>query len=210
MKIYPIVEGHGEVFAVPALLRRLQEESGAYQFEVGKAIRRKRSEFLNPDALRKAVRLALLQPDCRAILILFDGHDDCPKEKAPEVEQWARTEAGSIPCAVVMAHREYEAWFLASVESLQGYRGIRVDASSYPEPERPSGAKEKLEDQMDKGFSYSETADQVPFTRKFDLASAYARCRSFRRMIKAFGQLVTGMGVNLASWPPPNWQTQPK
>lgn len=208
MKIYPIVEGHGEVSAVPALLRRLQEESGAYQFEVGKAIRRNRSDFLNQDALAKAIDLVMLQPDCRAILILFDSHDDCPKELGPQVKQWAQKEAGAMPCEVVMACREYEAWFLAAMESLRGRRGILADASSHPTPEGPSGAKEQLEDRMDKGTSYHETLDQAPLTAQFDLAQAYARCRSFRRMIKAFGQLASGMGVALVNWPPIGWQAQ--
>lgn len=205
MKIQPIVEGHGEVSAVPVLLRRLRDESRAYGLEIGKPIRRKRSELVQEVPLRRSVRLALLQPDCRAILILFDSDDDCPKRLSPVLESWARTEAGDIPCAVVMAHREYEAWFLASIESLRGKRGIRRDAEAHPNPEIPRGAKSELEECMEPGSAYSETTDQTPLTVAFDMAKAYARCRSFQRMTKAFGTLVTGAGVRLQNWPPPAW-----
>ena len=43
------------------------------------------------------------QEDCTAILILFDSDDDCPREKGPEVQAWAREEAGELPCVVVLA-----------------------------------------------------------------------------------------------------------
>ena len=141
--------------------------------------------------MRTAVRLALVQDDCRAILILFDGDDDCPKELAPTVESWARDEAGPVPCFVVVAHREYEAWFIASF---------------HPDPEAPRDAKGKLEDRMGAGQSYSETLDQAALTASFDMSAAYASCRSFRRMVRAFGLLVTGIGIELGTWPPAAWQ----
>lgn len=206
MRIQPIVEGHGEVTAVPVLLRRLIDEAGVYGFEVNRSIRRHRSDFANEDSMRTAVRLALVQDECRAILILFDGDDDCPKKLAPQVEAWAQDEAGPVPCAVVIAHREYEAWFIAGIESLRGRRGILADAISHPAPETPRDAKGQLEDRMEPGLSYSETLDQVALTALFDMSAAYARCRSFRRMVRAFELLVTGIGIELTAWPPAAWQ----
>ena len=204
--IQPIVEGWGEVSAVPVLLRRLLAEAGVFDLGVGKPIRRKRFELVRESPLRHAVQLAKLRPDCSSIVILFDSDDDCPKELAPVLEQWASDEAGETPCAVVMAHREYEAWFLASIESLRGKRGIREDAEPHPRPEVPRGAKEKLEARMRRGLSYSETADQAALTAQLDLASVYARCRSFRRMVTAFGSLMRRSGVDLEEWPPSSWR----
>jgi len=203
--IQPIVEGHGEVKAVPVLLRRLLAEAQVYDFQVGNPIRRKRSQFVQEEPLRQSVRIARLQKDCRAILILFDSDDDCPKELASQIEEWATEEAGEIPCCVVMAHREYEAWFLASIASLRGERGIRRDAESHPEPERPRNAKHQLESRMHSGLSYSETADQAAFTARLDFAVAYSRCRSFRKMATAFGRLLEGAGMAIDPWPPPSW-----
>jgi hypothetical protein len=199
------VEGQGETTAVPVLLRRLAAESRAYQVTVGKPIRRNRSQLTQEDALRRAVRLALLQPGCSAILIVLDGDDDCPKELAPRVEGWATEEAGQVPCRVVVAMREYESWFLGAVESLRGHRGVRLDADPPPDPEAPRGAKEALEQLMVVGRTYSATADQARLTALFDMQLAYKRCRSFRRMTKAFAGLVGSAGTPLVDWPPSGW-----
>lgn len=206
MRIQPIVEGHGEVAAVPALLRRLRDEAAAFQIEVNRPIRRKRHELVSEDSLRKAVQLALLQEDCGSVLVLFDADDDCPKKLAPRLRKWVRDEARSTPCTVVIAKSEYEAWFLATIESLRGKRGIRLDATSHDNPESPRGVKEQLERRLEPGCTYSETIDQVALTAQFDLREAYVRCRSFQSMIKAFGRLVEGMGVTLSDWPPSRWK----
>ena len=42
---------------------------------------------------------------------------------------------------VVLAHREFEAWFLAAIESLRGTGGIRADAESHHDPESPREQK---------------------------------------------------------------------
>jgi hypothetical protein len=200
MRIQPIVEGYGEVTAVPELLRRLCNQAGVFQIGVNRPIRKRRHELVNEDPLRQTVQLALLQEDCGSILILFDADDDCPKELAPRLRRWAQDEARSTPCTVVIAKREYEAWFLATIESLRGKRGIRSDATSHPDPEGPRGAKEQLEQRLDPGCSYRETIDQVALTAQFDLHEAFLRCRSFRSLVGAFGRLAEGMGVPLVDW----------
>jgi len=43
MNIQPIVEGHGEVSAVPVLLRRLRDQAQAFALDINAPIRRKRS-----------------------------------------------------------------------------------------------------------------------------------------------------------------------
>lgn len=206
MKIQPIVEGYGEVAAVPVLLRRFRDEAGAYDLVVNAPIRKHRSDLVDESRLRLAVRIALERPDCHAILILFDADDDCPKDLAPRVQEWAVSEAAGVPCAVVMANREYEAWLLAAVESLRARPEFRPDASAPTDPESPRDAKGQLSNRMVARRSYSETADQPALTAVFDLATAYARCRSFRRMVGAFGRLAVAVGAILPTWPPVPWQ----
>ena len=103
----------------------------------------------------QAVRLALVQPSCGAVLIVMDADSDCPAELGPTVQAWAAAAADGTPCQVVLAHREYEAWFLAAIESLRGRRGVLIDAEPYPDPERHRGAKEQLESRMQPGGSYT-------------------------------------------------------
>lgn len=205
MIIQPIVEGHGEVGAIPVLLRRLLAEAGVYDIGVGKPIRRKRSELVQQASVQRSVRLALLQPDCGGILIVFDSDDDCPRDLAPQIEEWARSEAGAVPCGIVMANREYEAWFLASLQALRGVRGVVMDAADHANPEVPRNAKGELRRSMIPGRGYSESVDQAALTEKLDFAAAHRGCRSFRKMVKAFGDVVSDMGKVVAPWPPGVW-----
>ena len=46
MTIQPIVEGQGEVAAVPLLLRRLRDEARAWGLEMAKTARRRRTELI--------------------------------------------------------------------------------------------------------------------------------------------------------------------
>jgi hypothetical protein len=69
MTIQPIVEGHGEVEAVPILLRRLRDLALTYPLDVNAPIRRHYTDFFDETELRKAVRLALKQP-CDGILFI--------------------------------------------------------------------------------------------------------------------------------------------
>lgn len=205
MNIQPIVEGHGGVKALPVLLRRFRDEAEAWDVDVGRPIRRPRSRLVDEAGVQQAVRLALVQPDCGAVLLLFDGEFDCPANLGPTVQAWATAAADGTPCRVVLAHREYEAWFLAAIESLRGRRGIRNDAESHPAPENPRGAKEQLEARMQPGATYLETTDQPAFSALFSLPAAYRRSRSFRKLADSFGNLVHAMGHDVGVWPPAVW-----
>ena len=204
VKIQPIVEGHGDVEAFPVLLRRFVQEAEVWAVDIGRPIRRPRHRLVEEDGVRQAVRLALEQPECGAVLVLFDGDSDCPANLGPTVQNWATAAADGTPCRVVVAHREYEAWFLAAIESLRG-RGVRNDAEPHPDPERPRGAKEQLEARMRPGSTYLEITDQPAFSGVFALEAAYRRSRSFRKLADSFAELVRAMGNDIGVWPPPAW-----
>lgn len=207
MTIQPIVEGYGEVYAIPIILRRFLNDAGMHDISVGKPVRRHRSKLVQESEIRRAVRLALLQSDCGGILIIFDSDDDCPRELAPQIEAWAKREAGAVPCAVVMAHHEYEAWFLASLAALRGVRGILPNAKPHVAPESPRDAKGELRRCMVPGRGYAEVIDQPALTARMNFGAAYSQCRSFRKLTKAFADLVAGMGNVLVEWPPKVWET---
>jgi hypothetical protein len=208
MKIQLIVEGHGEVEAVPVLLRRLLAQAGVYDIEVGRPIRRHASDLNRKDRFQAAVQVAMQQEGCGGVLILFDYEDGCPKTKAAELATWAAEVSGSVPCSVVLAYREYETWFLAALESLRGQCGIGAQAETPADPETRRNAKGALEEWMPRERFYAETVDQVRLTHFFDLAAAYRRSRSFRRMVSAFGQQVRALGGALGEWPPTKWQVE--
>lgn len=207
MILQPIVEGQGDVAAVPVLLRRLAEVADAREVRVARPHRRPRTKLVRKDTLQESVRVARLTPGCSAILILFDADGSCPMEIAPALAAWAQEAADPIPCAVVMANREYEAWFLAAIESLRGTAGIRPDAAAYASPETPRDAKGALESMMRSGASYLATADQVRLTARLDLPAAYSASRSFRKLVEAFGALLRASGTRLLAWPPQEWRS---
>lgn len=204
MNIQPIVEGHGEVQAVPVLLQRLIDEAKTWEVGVGRPIRRKRSEFATEQGVTRAVTLARRKPNCGGILLLFDSDDDCPKDLGPRVQSWATTASGATPSTVCMAHREYEAWFLATVDSLQGHRAMRADALPHPNPESPRGAKGELERRMVVN-DYKEPMHQAAFSARMSLADAFRRCRSFRKLVTSFGWLMSHLVQRPPAWPPPHW-----
>ena len=195
MTVQPIVEGHGELSAVPELLRRL---------EVGKPIRAHRSYLVQKTSLERYISLARMR-EANAVLILLDGDDDCPLELAPTLQAWAKAAASPLAFEVVFATREYEAWFLGAIESLRGHRGMAHDSRSEEKPEDHRDAKRALQDKMVAGRFYVETSDQVALTAAFDMRSAYQSCRSFRHMVKAFGALATACQTAISSWPPEGW-----
>ena len=199
MKIQPIVEGYGEVEAVPILLRRLIAEAEAWQIEAGSPIRRTRHQLVHEPELARSVRIALEQPDCGAILILFDGDDDCPAKLGSRLQQVASQAARGTPCEVVMAHREYEAWFLAGFDSLRGHKMILDHTEPPRDPERPRDAKGRFERMIRPDTSYVERVDQPKFTARFDLSGARLRSRSFRKLTKSFGSLLRACGHDVVT-----------
>ena len=78
---------------------------------------------------------------------------------------------------VAVAVREYEAWFLAAIESLRGHGGVSGDAVFDGEPEHPRDAKGVLAARMTE--SYRETLHQARFSAVMDLAQARGRSPSF-------------------------------
>ena len=174
--IVPIVEGYGEERAVPLLIRRwLAHRNLAACFEVPElAVNTKGSGRLKGqfDPIRHIgiehyVRAALArQPD--AILVMLDADDEClsrPKGKGlgPALLERARAVAPHVPLAVVVANREYEAWFLASLASLR-VKNL-LSQARLPEslaPEAPRNCKGLIEQLM--GCRYEERVHQLKLT----------------------------------------------
>lgn len=202
--LVPVVEGYGEVEAFPKLLSRLLRQARVYDLHVGQAHRRHRSELVNEDKLRRIIEVARSEPGCQGIFVLFDADDDCPKELREKVEPWAVDAARGVPCRLTVPNREFEAWFLAAMESLRGHKGISANATFDAEPEAPRNAKKELERRM-AARVYKERTDQVVLAERFDLAAAHRRSRSFRRMVKVFGEVLVAMGRDLPHWPPADW-----
>lgn len=190
-RIVPIVEGHGEVKAVPLLLRRFAETfSSTGYIDVGQPIRRPRYSLVRPGWLERDVEVAARNAgQGGGVLILIDSEGEPPCRLGPELLERARGVRPGLPISVVLAHQEYEAWFLAAASSLRGQRGLPHDLESPSNPEGIRDAKGWLRDRLPRGSTYSETLDQPALTATFDLqlarsAGSFDKCfRELQRLM---------------------------
>jgi hypothetical protein len=119
-----VVEGHGEVEALPALIRRIAESIGfAGDLRVNPPIRVKSGSFLNDeDYFRKYVALAAGKAVANggSLLILLDCEDDCPGTLGPALLRRAqavrvvsmsslRSHIGNMRLGLSARHRPYAA-----------------------------------------------------------------------------------------------------
>ena len=173
VQISCIVEGHGEVEAVPTLITRIA--ANLYPelvIVIPQPIRISRSKIVREGELERKVELAARNIKGQgAILILIDSDDDCPAQLGPALLCRALETHGNLPIAVVLAKREFEAWFLAAAESLRGYKGLKNDLTSPHNPEEIRDAKGWLKQRRD-SHKYRETLDQRKLTAHFDLDQA--------------------------------------
>ena len=98
-RIITIVEGSGEVAALPILVRRIAAAAlrGAAP-QVPRPIRVRRDQFLKENELERYVDLAARQsgPD-GGVLIVLDADDDCPPELASRILRRATRSAQRPP-----------------------------------------------------------------------------------------------------------------
>lgn len=193
MKVASIVEGDGEVAALPLLLRRLTDWlAPGHYLDVQTPIRVRRDSFLNRDnEFRRHLLLAAAKcgNDGR-ILVLLDSDDNCPAALGANILHRAQEYVPHRPISVVLANREYEAWFIAAAQSLDGCRGFAFDPNDTTDPEFPRDAKGWIRAHMT-NRSYGETTDQPAFTALMDLQQAFDRSRSFRKLCRELGRHVT-------------------
>lgn len=183
-----IVEGKGDVQAIPNLCSRLLVHLSAHQWFVDKEpVRRPRSQLVDErvksprrpcleEGVHKALEMAAARrPD--AILVTCDADDDCPKVWAESV---ASLSGLSRPTAAVMAVREFEAWLLWS----------RTDADlkkvKVTDPDRVRDAKGTLEGLV---TGYKPTTHQLELTRQIDLQRLRHRSKSFDKLVRTLGSL---------------------
>ena len=192
--IIPVVEGDGDVSALPGLLSRILLEMYNRPDVVvaqGKAMVVKANGRQNlENKLERFLQHAQNKPQCDAILVLLDTDVDCPVELARSLLQRCKQLGLPIPVEIVCAHREYESWFLASMDTIKGRRGISDTAALSHGAEDVQNPKQWLTDQMPRGQAYKETTHQAALTQHMDIDMAHNNSRSFRRLCHALELLL--------------------
>jgi hypothetical protein len=91
---------------------------------------------------------------------------------------------------VVLANREFEAWFLAAAPSLSGKRGL-VEGLTLPrDAERPRDCKGWLSAHRVDGRGYKPTSDQAALAATFDLQMARKHSSSFDKLWRDMERLL--------------------
>ena len=185
-RISCIVEGDGDVMALPVLLRRvitIINPNIAYNIE--KPIRLDRGKFCKDIELNRAVQLAALKTKGNgAVLILFDADDDCPFLLGPQTLSRAQSFCPHVIIKVVLANKEYEGWFLAGAVSLAGVKGLPPDLSSQVDAENVRNAKGWLQERMGGNTNYRPTVDQPAFSAQFNIDDALTNSPSFAKFMR--------------------------
>jgi hypothetical protein len=186
VKVCAIVEGDGEVHALPILLRRLaQWLTPECPVQILPPIRVPRMSLVNkPQEFSRHLQLAASKcGEFGWILVLLDADDDCPKDLGEQLRERAQQFMPHRQVAVVLANREYEAWFIAAAASLDGQRSLRIDADdAKTDAEQPRNAKGWLALRKVDRSGYHPVTDQPALSARMDLQMAFDRSRSFRKL----------------------------
>lgn len=193
IKIAPIVEGHGECEAVPILIRRIAHDIDVgFEPKVLQPLRVPASRLMKEGEIERSVTFVAQKLQGRGgIIVIIDCDWDggCPAQDGPVLLERAKVVRKDIPISIILAKKEFEAWFLASAVSLRGKRGLPIDLVPPNEPEAIRGAKEWLSNKMSLGRNYTETTDQPAFTALFDMDIART-CDSFDKCYRDIKQML--------------------
>lgn len=183
-----IVEGRGEVVAIPNLCARILKHVGSAGWVVDNdPIRQPRSSLVDESSaspnrpptskdLPRALELAVRRP-ADAVLVLCDSDDDCAAFWGP----LASTAVSSrIVGAGVMAVREYEGWLLHN----QNPEELRKFTKKSPEEIR--GAKGYMGKFVP---GYKPTTHQLQQTRLIDIDLVASKSQSFYKFVRAVASI---------------------
>jgi hypothetical protein len=199
------VEGHGEERAVPVLIRRwLQFRNFHRHFDVpDRAINAKGSGRLKgPFDPARHVGIehyvqAALRSNPAAILVVLDADDECQARVGrvglgPELLVRARRIDPRVPVAVVVANREYEAWFLASLRSIRT-AGLLPKQNGKLDPAAPEAIRDcKGRVAALMGRPYEETVHQLELTRSLSFCNGpRSRCASLSKLVRDLERLTS-------------------
>jgi Domain of unknown function (DUF4276) len=183
-----IVEGQGEVTAIPSLCARVMSHLGIQGWVIDKEpIRRPRSSIVDgrrpgpkrpcrEDGVIRAMELARSRR-ADAVLMLCDEDDDCAATWGPDA---TRVMSRMVPAMAVMAVREYETWLLLARDA------ITLGAAGIQQPEKLRDAKKALAVLVP---GYLPTTHQLSETRGLDVAFLRSRSKSFDKLVRSIGTL---------------------
>lgn len=168
--IAPIVEGHGDVEAIPLLIRRM-----CPALTVKRPARFPRNRLIAQEHLERAAHIAASNITNRgAVLLVMDADEDCAAQLGPELERRLEKILPDCLCRVVLVVREFEAWIVGGLPQF----GVT-------NPDQAGDLKGRICNQFG---VYKETVDQPRLIATANLDLLLERSRSFRRFRKVLDE----------------------
>lgn len=191
-----IVEGHGDVSSLPALLRRIADSKEHFMFNpLTPTIRcGGLSRIQRGNELERFVTLARLRNERDSILIALDCDDTCPisevRALTPRLQSIA--ENFDLKIAIAFFVREFESLFIHCLDELATrYPNLGISADRVPHPDIESirDAKGFLDRMMVAG-SYKPSRDQARYVHALDLHKLELHSRCYRHLCSCIDFLV--------------------
>lgn len=183
-----MVEGYGDVDAVPALFSRVAHAEGAQVYPLKPPIRGGGiSSLRRPGELERHLSLASSRPDADFVLVVVDCDSECPVDLLNEFEPRTHDAVAKFGKEIrfCFIKCEFESWFLADHTSVRLISdGYWKYTDNFPDYSCIVGAKERLSRSMD-SRNYKETRDQAMYAKRIDTSSLQQIDRSFRKFVKS-------------------------
>lgn len=197
-RILPIVEGEGDLRAIPELVRRILHDMG--RFDVGIARPHRRGDLPKVRGrFDDFFRIALLE-NCPILWVLDYDCETCTDQARDIEELQSRAKQINLvaQCEFVFMVQEFESLFLADHETTrQVFSDIPADVNFPDDPESVRDAKGWISSARPKGLRYKPTQHQAKLAGQVDLCRLRKRSPSFRRFETAIHKLIRTEGVAL-------------
>ena len=177
-----VVEGRGEVEAVPLLIRRwLQEERNDFRDLLGKPVScNGRDRALMPNGVEGKVATAAARPGCAAVLVVLDSEGDAVCPLGPNLLNRATAGAMGKPVELNLADSKYESWLVASAETMD-LSGLAFSTDQDP--------TRLLKDAL-QPTKYVKPRWQPRLTARMDFSRALGRSSSLSRLMRIVDSLI--------------------
>ena len=192
-QILPIVEGQGEVNALPILVGRLLRLLGvADDVEVLDPISGTgKNDLVKAGGLERYAGLAVSKAPLARVLVLLDADTDCAAELGPALQARLDSVPGIASGRAVVAVREYENWIIGDASALSRDSSFRGTISTPADPEGVTDAKTWLRQHRGSGRAYRPTLHQALVSDLVDLHVVRQRCPSFDKFWREVERLAT-------------------
>lgn len=186
-----IVEGAGDVRAVPLLVRRILEARGIY--DVTLLPTQRRGEFPSVAKHFDTFFLAATKEKAPILWVMdFDSKGyDCPYTEADRLLNRAQELHPDWPVKIAFIIKEYECLFLHDEQATRTIFTDIPQTAEFPQtPEQIRGAKERLSEMRPRGKAYKETVHQEKITARLNLDLLRERSKDFVHMERAILHLI--------------------